>query len=251
MRRRLTRLPKVLPAPRQKRLVFPWKKVLLGLVGGGALGGICYFFFFSPVFKIREVEVGTTQMVPAERIEQITLKNAEGKNIFLWRKEKVTSQIKREFPWVLEVFVYKGLPHTLKVILQEASPALNWYSQGRYYLVEEKGRVLKEAKKEGLIVVEDEKNLPVKIGQKLVPASFVEFLQGFCEEGKKRGFSVEKFLIGESFFTVKAVLKNGLQLIITPTRAPEEMWEQFIRAKEKIPPSEYVDLRFPQRVFVK
>ncbi len=246
------RLPKIIPGyrPVQKRDI-PWGKILLGLLSLSVVGGLVYLFFFSPVFVIKEVEIGHTAGVDKDSIRELAFQDALGKNIFLWRGERLRGEILRKYPLVVQVLVYKGLPDTVKIVLQETTPVFNWETQGKSFLIGERGRVIKEGKNDKLFTVKDNKNLPVTIGKKIVPLSFVRFLQDFLQEARKEGLKIDHFEVNESLFDLWAVTADGLALIIAPTRTPKEMLYQFKKAKALFPPHEYIDLRFSHRVFVK
>ncbi|MCD6195090.1 FtsQ-type POTRA domain-containing protein [bacterium] len=248
----IQRMPKVIPGYRSsKKTEIPWKKIFLVIFFVAIISALFYLFLLSPVFVIKEIEIGHTAGVEKKEIEEIAKSEALGKNIFLWQGQNLKDQILSKNPLVLEVLIFKGLPHTVKIVLQETTPIMNWETGGKTFLLGEKGRVIKEGKNSKLLRVKDNKNLPVAIGRKIIPYSFGEFLLSFQKEAKEKGIKIDHFEINESLFDLWAFTDNGIALIVSPTRSPQEMLSQFIRAKEMIAPTEYIDLRFSHRVFVK
>lgn len=245
-------MPKIIPGYRpSKKREIPWGKIFLLVFGGGLILGTIYLLLFSPVFSIKEVEIGHTAGSNKKEIEDLAKAEALGKNIFIWSSQKLRNKILEKYPLVLEVLIFKGLPNTIKVVLQETSPVLNWETQGRTFLVDERGRVIQEGQNSKLLRLKDNKNLSVEVGRKIVPSSFGEFLVSFQKEAEAKGIKIDHFEINESLFDLWAFTKDGVALIISPTRSPQDMLSQFAKVQELVAPAEYIDLRFSHRVFVK
>jgi len=247
-------MPKIIPGPaarRYKKLEIPWKRIFLSIFLLLLFFAAIYLLFFSSTFSIKEIEIGHIAQAEKEKIQNLAEEEALGKNIFIWQKSTLEKKITTQYPLILKIVIFKGLPHTLRIVIQETSPQLNWLSQDKSYLIDEKGRIIKEGKNNKLITIIDRKNLGVKQGDKILPVSFMDFIDDFNQQAEKIGIKIEYFEIYESLFDLWAKIKDGKKMIITPLRKPEEMLEQYQKSVALFTPSEYVDLRFPQRVFVK
>ncbi|MCX6812113.1 MAG: FtsQ-type POTRA domain-containing protein [Candidatus Berkelbacteria bacterium] len=131
--------------------------------------------FYSKYFQIKDVVVEGNNLIPAE---QISTQIKTGGNIFRFNISAAKAKILASEPAIADVEIYRGLPDTLKVIVLEHKPTLVWQSQSRYFLLDESGVASKEISANDfadLVHVFDQKNLPVKVGDKIVAPSFINF----------------------------------------------------------------------------
>jgi cell division septal protein FtsQ len=247
-------MPKVLPGFRREKpkKQIPWKQIFVGILVAIIFLGLIYLLFFSAVFKIQDVELSGANSADQNIILQMVKQNAVGKNIFLWDKNTVENEIYSQYPLISTVSVYKGLPNAIKVVLQNTTPVIDWQTGGQTYLIDQNGKVIKQAAQNGLIKVVDLENLAVNPGDEILPQFFINFLNDFLTATKKTNLKIDHFEVSESLYDLSAVTNKNIKLILSPERNPSDMLQQYQQATGKVGlPQQYIDLRFPNRVFVK
>lgn len=247
-------MPKVLPGYKREKpkKIIPWKQIFLFIFFMLILSSLVYLLFFSSVFKIKDVELSAATQINREEVSLIIDNDAIGKNIFFWDKNNVEREINNRYPLVLNLLIYKGLPNTLKVVVQETAPKIVWETNAKLYLVDETGRVIKEGDNKDLIKVTDTKNLVINPGEKILPSFFINFLDEFNVGAKKIKLNIKNYEVNESLFDLSAVTDKNIRLILSPNRSAQEALSQYQKTIEKLgQPKTYIDLRFSHRVFVK
>lgn len=250
----ITHMPKVFPGFKREKpkKVIPWKQIFLFIFFIIILGGLIYLLFFSPIFKIKDIELSAATQVNREEVLSMIKNDAVGKNIFFWDKNNVEREINNYHPLALNLLIYKGLPNTIKIVIQETVPKIAWETGGKVYLVDDTGRVIKEGVNEKLIKVIDMKNLVINPGEKILPSFFINFLDEFSLGAKKIKLKIKNYEVNESLFDLSAVTDKNISLILSPNRSAQEALSQYQKTIEKLgQPKSYMDLRFAHRVFVK
>ena len=246
--------PKVIPGyrPQKAKKQIPWRKILLSIVLGILLIGLFYFLFFSPIFKIKTVELSVTSQVNHDQVLKILQQDAIDKNIFLWNQNSVQKEVENRYPLATNLLVYKGLPNTLRIVIQETTPKIQWETGGKIYLISDSGQVINEGTNNGLIKIIDTKNLAINPSERILPTFFIDFLSDFNDEAKTMGLNIKNFTVSESLFDLTAVTDKNIRLILSPTRNAAESLKEYKEAVDKVgQPKEYIDLRFTNRAFVK
>jgi cell division septal protein FtsQ len=246
--------PKIIPgyrAQKTKREI-PWRTIFLAIIFATLFLGLIYLLFLSPVFKIKTVELSVTAQVNHEEVQNLLKQDALGKNIFSWNKNNVEKAINSRYPLVNNLLVYKGLPNTLRIVIQETMPKIQWETGDKIYLISTDGLVINEGKDDNLIKVVDTKGLPINQGERILPSFFIDFLSNFKDEAKKMDLNIKNFTVSESLFDLTAVTDKNIKLILSPTRSATESLKEYKDAVDKVgQPKEYIDLRFTNRAFVK
>lgn len=80
---------------------------------------LCYFLFFSNVFRIKNIEISGNQKTETQTIENLIEKN---KNIFLFNSEKTEENILNNVFQISQVNINKKLPSALKIEIKEREP---------------------------------------------------------------------------------------------------------------------------------
>jgi len=229
---------------------FPWK-LFFGLFLGL---GIFYWLFLSNYFQIKNVEItGNESLDQAEIIKRLPL----FKNIFLTNLSLVEQKLKQDFPEIAEVVIYKGLPSVLKVLILERKPQIAWQTGGEIYLVDREGVCYKKvslSELSGLVLVRDLLDLPVTLGQKIVPAGFVEFLTNANQLLNERGqIRIHQALLKGNTFDLDLLLDRNIHLYLDPLREVEPQVETFIKiiTEKGDLIHEYVDVRIPGLAYLK
>lgn len=110
-------------------------------------------------FKVSAIEVtGATRYTEAEIVSGMDVK--VGDNLYLWNKVKTSDALLAKFPYLESVLIRRKLPDKLTVTVTECKPTLAVPSDGGYYLVSDKGKVLEQRADDG--------GLPVATGVSLM-----------------------------------------------------------------------------------
>lgn len=155
-----------------------------------------YFIFYSPFFRIREIIVEGNQLVPTENISGPV---KIGGNIFRFSIPEAKTAIINANPLIADLAIYRGIPNALKIIVLERKPMIVWQTGGKYYLVDDAGVVDKEISvtdNPELIRIVDQKNLAIKVGDKIVSPTFIAFIKN----------------INDNFFTTTNIKLSGFQV---------------------------------------
>ncbi len=207
---------------------------------------VLYGFFFSPLLRIREVDItfgsGGTDLDEIA-LEQVVSRDVLGKNLLLIRKKNLYNLLGDVT--VREIMVEKEWPQRLAVRVEKRTPqAILEDSSGNLFLVDEEGVVFGKAQKEELPVI----HYPVKtlsIGDE-VGSREVNFVLYLLSEVGNAGLDVENI---QAARIVRLDIKDG-PLVILPSenRAVERMVsmvKEFQRQERKVTK---IDLRFQNPV---
>ena len=108
-----------------------------------------------------------------------------------------------------------------------------------------------------LPVVEESTNLPVKIGDRVVPASFIGFCSGLIETlPKKSGLQITGMRVPDTTSELYVVTNRGYYLKFDTTRSSSEQVGDLkivldTLARQKKTPAEYIDLRIAGKAYYK
>jgi len=252
MRRKLKPLPRrfvsLYPTPRPKKeRHFPWFLVrwvfLLGL-----FFGLVYLLFLSPLFTIEKI-VMTEE---ANEIEGL-VSQVKGKNLWLIDKHSLQTRLAQK-PEVQSVRIKRRPPHTLLIELTLRPEGIVWESQGKKYLLDNRGVAIKEIAKSQLPQVVDLRNVPVELNQQVVNPLFVYFVKNLnLKFTPKTGLPLKALTVaGETTFDL-VVQTEGFSIIFDTQGDLDQQLENLVRVyqakKDEI--HEYIDLRIEGRVYYK
>ena len=223
----------------------PLLKFLLILV---AICLFTYFLLFSSFFKINLVIVEGNKLVEKDRIEKLVPK---GENIFLLDKDELKNEIIGNIPEVSDVQIYKGIPNALKIVILEHDQSIIWQSDGRSYLISSEGYAYRDVTDKisdysSLPRVEDNSNIKVVEGQKIVSPNFVAFIQNiYSNFFTFVNIEPDYFSIKETTFDVDLKTKAGFIVKFDSLRSSKKQLDDLkkvlVEKRDQI--NEYVDLR--------
>lgn len=246
----ILRQPKIYTAPvdrEKKQMPSFFKKII---VVGVVLIGLIYLFLFSPVFKIRTINL----MGQPSEDSLALLEKFKGDNIFRIHAGQLQTSLINDNPKFQNVSVSLGIPSTLRVIFTERNPEIVWQSGSQYYLVDEKDIAYQQvdAPPKDLILVVDNKNIPVNPPEQIANANFIDFLKtAKLKLSSELNFAVTKFEISETTFQVTASTDKNIQVILDTTKS---ISDQIDAAKQtynadKNGVKQYLDVRVPGKVY--
>ncbi len=226
-----------------------------------SIAGILYLIFFSGVFKVTKVNIEGTREISKKQIKSDVESDLDHeifkKNILLFDTDNEEINLKKKYT-LKSLRIKKQYPDTINLKLEEYIIKLEWLSNHKYYLVDEKGKVVgpTDKKRKNLPVVTDKKNLPVQVGKSLVTSEFINFIDYLNRNfTKDTGAQISKIEINESFNEITIYSNLGFYIIFDTARDPVHELTNLttvLNSKEiKGQKLTYLDMRINNKVFYK
>lgn len=242
------------PPKRQLRLGRLWRPLLV-------VGGVVFVFYvvlFSPLFRVRNVTVrGNRELTSQELTKQtkaILAGSFLGTNSIFVNTDAIGKQLKADNYQLENVQVERTLLGGVRITVKEQQATVQWRSGSSVFVLS--GNGVAYAQLDGvdksLPLIEDSTNLPVRIGQKIVPSSFVEFVRSVNRQLASVGLKAANQSVAETTTELYVKTDKGYTVKFDTTRSVDEQLSD-LRAvlAKKVAPKEYIDLRIAGRVFYK
>lgn len=248
---------------RRKALEFSSAVFLISIT----LGPIFLFgwlLFFTNTFTVSAMTIVDARPKTEEHIRAIA-KIMLGKNIVFLQTDSLTGTLERDIPQIQNVYIVRKLPGTLKIIIQEKTPALVLLSGSFYYFVDADGIAYEEASLDNLpgivlpVVKNTDPNGTVTLGAPAVD----KLLVAFIEEVQKKipdithAQVVEMKIPSLAAREVHFLLDRNWKILMDTTRSASaqldvlrRLLEQRITTEEQ-QTLDYIDLRIQNRVYYK
>lgn len=235
--------------------------VLLITVPTGLFG---WFLFFTDTFTVRVVTVVDARPHTTQEVRSLT-EEALNENILFVRVPAMEQRLLTTIPQIRDVYIVRKLPGTLKIIVQEKTPALLLLSQGKYHFVDAQGIVYEEARLDTLpgtvlpIVKNNDASSAISLGAPAVEQTFVEFVTTSQETLPAiAGAEIAEMRIPSLAAREVHIRFDNNWTIRFDTTRPLDAQLQVLRqllassiAEEDKARLEYIDLRIPNRVYYK
>ena len=259
----ILRQPKVFQLPREKNEIYGiknfWPRLILFLILFFLIFGFfIYGLFFSPWFKIKNIEIvgSTTEDIKGK------LQDLVGKNIFSFHANEIEEGLASEDRSFSNVKIFRGLPDTVRVVFENRAPKIIWQSLGKNYLIDADAILYKEADEtelDSLPKVLDSNNLSVKIPSQIATPDFTDFVQNANDALKRVQIQIDHFEVSETTFQISAIVKNevvdaqSVRIIFNTLRPLSEQIDAFnkVYSQNKGDIKDYIDLRVEGRVYYK
>lgn len=244
-------MPQVTPRP-FRMVSTPMMKVGVGV----ALALLLYWLLGSQAFVLTSFEAQGNHLVPAEEIENSIFPDGFKRvNTFLLREGKAQRQV-LAIPQIREVHFEKLIfKKKLLVIVDEHETTIIWQTNNERFMVNRAGVVYDIAADDSpLVVVEDMKNVPVNLNQKIVTTDFIEFVTSLAANlPRKTNVAARRVMVPETTFEIEVVTSAGWTIILDTTRSVETQLNNLVKVLRTIKgsPRAYVDLRIEDRVYYK
>lgn len=220
--------------------------------------GIAYLVFVSKFFWLDSFKITGSHLATSDQIEAVLFpKGFHGINAVSWPEGRLKKKLLAKVPQISEVSFRKNIiTNVLTVVVKEHQTSIVWQTAGEKFLVNRYGVVYDKADDDTpLIMVEDLKNIPVSLKQKVVASDFIEFVTSFVANlPRKTNISIKRITIPETTFEVEMYTNEEWRIILDTTRPPDDQLNALVRVLREMednPPREYVDLRIPNKVFYK
>lgn len=236
-----------------------WRMLVIAFIVLLLFGGSVYLLFFSDYFRIKNLEIsGDGKPEVVERIKEMM--KWETEYMVLFNETAFADSILNRWDDLSEVKVERIWPATVKIELAEVRPVLIWNSEGKLFLVDKTGSVMKQIDEKTrlesyntLSVIGDLSGLPVEENKKVVSRSFINFVErvkkDINESVKKE---IEAFEVKETTFTLRVRMKDGYEVYFDTLRDPDVQVEKLNSfLKNNILVDEYIDLRIHGKVYYK
>lgn len=231
---------------------------------------IVYIFFYSPIFLIKNIDITSTQNIPAQIIKEnyVEWQMAQRRflifrqsNILLFSESWLRNNISQKFD-PKSLTITKSLPHTLKIDIQEKTPSLIWITQEKYYLLEENGLASQEISKDNIPAnlpkVSDESNAAVTVGREVITKDLTKLILDLKEKiTEQTGIIITSFSVPtRQPVQINAIADKGFQIYFDPQSDIDSQIDKLKRIiseklKDKLDSLQYIDLRIENRVYYK
>lgn len=223
---------------------------------------IFWWIFLSNFFTVKKIDVkgnkSITSREVAKELEELMKSSILGRNIIFLNTNKLASQFAEKNPELGSVKISKRPLNGLNVVVVERQAALIWQSGNKQYILSQDGRAYAEwgGQSSQLAIVTDSANLPIELGQAVVPASFVVFTRELIDQLGQRKIAYDSLSVPQTTNELFVKTKSGYILKFDTTRSIDEQLTdlqavQKSLAKQKKQPAEYIDLRIAGKVFYK
>lgn len=225
-------------------------------------GLIFWWVFLSGFFAVKRVVVKGNSTVASgevsDQLMEIMNSSILGRNIIFINTDKLASQFAEKNPQLSNIKIHKRPINGIEITIVERQPSLIWRSGNTQYVLSEDGRAYSQwgGGSTELTIVTDSANLPVTLGQQVVPASFIIFTRQLISRLNEQKFTYDGISVPETTSEVYVKTKAGYIVKFDSTRQVNEQMTDLKAvltslAKQKKQPAEYIDLRISGKVFYK
>jgi cell division septal protein FtsQ len=234
---------------------------LVALPTIGILGLAFYYLFVSSYFLVTDVQVVGAQQVPAEQIKAAIQSSANSRWLFipknhllLMSESNTLEALAEEMPLIKEMAKYRRVwPNGVKMEIVERKPGFAFNVNGRSYMVDEEGVVVKELDgANGLVTVYDQVTEDISPGERLNNTKLVVFIMSALKHWPtKINTNIKEIKVpGKASTQVQIVSNEGWGVFFDTTRPVESQVSNLsLILNRQIPASNrlrlaYIDLRF-------
>lgn len=236
-----------------KVIIIDYKR-LTWVIALFAFALIVWWLLISPTFIVKDI---VYEQEVSDKIKN-RVESLKGKNILLLQLGKLGTEWQKEQPVIKKLIIYRGLPHTLRVNIEERSKAMVWKSGDNYYILDATGVAYEDAgkdMKENYMPIIDDNLVAVSLGNKIVSADFVSSVQNIFDniEGKTGDETVKEMHVGESTFNVTVVTSKDVKIKFDITQPLDLQLEalDYIYKEKRSDVKEYIDVRVIGKAYIK
>jgi len=265
-RRYVRQMPKIygnLQRPRPSfSAIFRWLSAAAWLVA--ALAAV-YALFFSGWFTVHTIQVEGTHFISADDIRSYIPPRT---NIWFLPKAQIEANVLSQSS-VNSVVILRGLPDTVKIIVQERQPVAIWLAGDTASLIDNQGIAFRQYGRATIPLpgteigdllkdvprIYDTKAVPVKDGQQIVSASFITYIQSLQTQMATLvpTYSIDHYEIADTTYDLTVVTKPGMRIQVSTLADAGVQVRNLSRliTQKNISPTAQVDLRIDRWAYVK
>lgn len=235
----------------------PQLRTLYKILTGAGLVLVGSLIFSTDIFVLNELKITGAHLANQVGIEELLFPEGFVSVNAVTFSNSWASKKLLDVPQIKEVEFHKNIfSNTLTINVVEHQSSVIWQTSGERFLVNRFGVVYNVAEEGSpLLVVEDLKNLPVSLNQRIVTSEFIEFVTSFAANlPRKTNISIERIMIPETTFEVEMKTSDGWTILLDSTKSYEDQLNNLVRVLREmgdVTPREYVDLRIGKKVFYK
>jgi cell division septal protein FtsQ len=167
---------------------------------------VFYFLFYYNYFQIQKIVVVNSKTISDNAIEKNVLASFlvnrfyvfPGRNIFLFNKKQVATNLKKEFSNIDKLSISRIYPNVLKIKIYEKSPKVIWQSKNEIYFTDISGEVFLKAKsdeieKMDLPKIQDINNKEVVLFEHVLYPKHINFISKLNEKLPVEGIKISHF----------------------------------------------------------
>jgi hypothetical protein len=235
------------------------------LFGAILIVGCIYFFFFGPFFRVRTVEVEGAVLTSSTQFSDLV---PRGGSLWLFSENSIIQKV-LENPLVLSAEVFRGIPSTVRLVIQERTPAVAWYTGTTVVLLDADGfafqaftpdKLPSASSVPGKTIaaiphVYDTKALPVALNGQTASATFVHFVDVTQTQLKEYlpTLDFNRIEITDSTYDVTFVSTQGMRVQMNSLGDAGVQVRNLTRLvhQQKVTATSQVDLRIDRWAYVK
>lgn len=180
-----------------------------------------------------------------------------GNNLLTMNDTKLVGDLQQQEYRLKSVRVIRHFPHRLELAVVERQPSLNWQTGAQVYVLDIDGSLIGPASGQSvsLPTVVDSTNLPVKVGDKVVPPHFVKFCSDLIQLLPQRtGINIAGLRVPDTTSEVYVSTNKGYMIKFDTTREASGEVDDLVNVlatltKIKKTPAEYIDLRVENKAY--
>lgn len=244
--------PKPKRSPK-RRLVHAIRVTTALLATGLILAGVAWTGLTHTVQNVEIRGLASDRTALGESLADRVGSEFGGTNLFLLDTTEVTEKLSQEFRVELaSTTVQRGwASRSLIVSVELREPALNWSTRGAAYVLDQEGVVISHEAEANLLLVQDRSNLPIEIGQKIVPSDFVTFVNTVVRLlPKSAGLTPTALSVRDTTSELFVNVGRGFFVRFDTTHSAESQIENVVAIlKQARVVNDYIDVRIPHKAY--
>lgn len=212
---------------------------------------ILYALFFSSYFKVQNVEVNGVKSV---EISDYLHRTLVGRNIVLFQTGSYLRDLIKLYPVLSEVDIVRGLPHTIKINLNERDQVLIWCNNSGCFNIDTYGYAYEKVEKPtDKVILYDDGNIEIKEGTRVTTPQFIAFFLDAIKQFDANSVKIKEARISETTFKVSFVSGEGWQAILDSSSSLSNQISSVMQVlkNNRADLKEYVDVRVEGVAYIK
>lgn len=234
----------------EDRFRFP-RRIISWIIYSLLIIGAVYFVFISNIFTIKHVDAENVRSV---EIKDYIHTSLLGKNILFMLPGRYLDELTKEFPVLREVRIVRGLPSTVRIVVDERKQKLIWCNLRECYEVDNYGYAYKKTKKDvSGVVIKDLGDIDINELQQVASKGFISFFINALEKLSKQDIKINEARINETTFRIDFVTHDGWIIIMDTSQSLNNQMSALNQVVEnnKSDIHEYVDVRVEGVAYIK
>ncbi len=215
------------------------------------------------LFSVRNIEVHGNSTLTSDQVSALVRTSFDhhpfSGNLITLGLAPLAQELPDSDKRIKTVSVRRVWPGTVRLDVVERQPALGWRSGVQQFVLDGEGTAIALQQDLGLRLptVTDSTNLPVKVGDRVVPAHFVTFCTGLIDNLPKRfGLQIIDMKVSETTSEIYVTTSRHFYIKFDTTRPVEDELGDLKTVLDTLnklhkTPAEYIDLRIAGKAYYK